>query len=195
MIYSYMHEKPSQALLVHRPRLASLRSRTRMDRSRIWPSDLDGMKHDAALATGSPRSSSRKSGSVLLPRATNRPFFGLTQACQLIRQEYRPIYMHMQEVGVDLVNVEAYLKTYYPTASALLSELFNSRPRNADLPFSGNITIAVGDNIKKAEASLEGIDALPLLDVWANSFRIEAGFGRYIKEIYVPMRDGEAKDL
>jgi hypothetical protein len=103
--------------------------------------------------------------------------------------------MHKQEVGMDLTNIDAYLKTYYPGASALLSQLSMPRARNADLPFSGNITIAVGDIVKKAEASPEGIDVLPLLDVWANSFRIEAGFGRYIKELYVPMRDGEAKDL
>jgi hypothetical protein len=195
MIYGYTHEIPVQALLVHRPRLATLRHRTRMDRSRTWASDLAGTKHDEALATEDPHSPTHNTESDALPRVTNRPFFGLTQVCQLIRQEYLPIYMHKQEVGLDLINVDAYLKTYYPGAPDKLLELAMQEVRKADLPYSGNITIAIGDKVKRAEASIEGVEVLPLLDIWANSFRIEAGFGRYVREFYVPFRDGEAKDL
>jgi hypothetical protein len=195
MIYGYTHEFPVQALLVHRPRLATLRHRTRMDRSRTWASDLAGTKHDEALATEDPHSPTHNTESDALPRVTNRPFFGLTQVCQLIRQEYLPIYMHKQEVGLDLINVDAYLKTYYPGAPLMLLKLAMQQVRKADLPYSGNITIAIGDKVKRAEASIEGVEVLPLLDIWANSFRIEAGFGRYVREFYVPFRDGEAKDL
>lgn len=196
MIYDYTCDMPCQALLVHRPRLATLRSRTRMDRSRASASELSGKEHDKALAIGkSHRSRTRKDDLHVVPRATNRPFFGLTQVCRLMRQEYRPIYMMNQEIGMDLVSITAYLETYYPQAPALLSDLGLPGEREAELPFSGNITIAVGDDVKNAERDQNGVDVLPLLDIWANSFKVEAGFGRYVKDIYIPMQDGEAKDL
>jgi hypothetical protein len=103
--------------------------------------------------------------------------------------------MLKQEVGMDLTNVVAYLETYYSGASDLLSKLAIPGEREADLPFSGNITIAVGDRVQNAEKKVDGVDVMPVLDVWANSYKIEAGFGRYVKELYIPMRDGEAKDL
>jgi hypothetical protein len=57
------------------------------------------------------------------------------------------------------------------------------------------LTIAVGDKPGEVEKSKGGVEVLPLLDLWANSFKIEAGFGRYLKNDYVPHTDGEAKDL
>jgi hypothetical protein len=195
MIYSYTHNKQQQALLVHRPRFATLRSRTRMDRYRTSASDLAAKEHDEALINEKFRSRSRKPASGVIPRDTNRPFFSLTQTCRLLRHEYRPIYMLKQEVGVDLTSVVTYLQTFYSEAPALMSELHPEGGRKIDLPFTGNITIAVGDKANDTERRSDGVDVLPLLDIWANSYRIEAGFGRYVKEIYVPTLDGEAKDL
>jgi hypothetical protein len=67
--------------------------------------------------------------------------------------------------------------------------------RLADMPFNGNITIAVADRPLQVEKSLNGVEVIPLLDLWANSVKIEAGFGRYLKAHYNPAGDGEAKDL
>jgi hypothetical protein len=103
--------------------------------------------------------------------------------------------MQRQEVGMDLVEAVPYLRTFYFEAPALLENLSTSDTRKLDLPFTGNLTIAVGDKIKEAEKAAKGVDVWPLLDVWANSFKIEAGFGRYMRESYDPAVDGEAKDL
>ncbi|KAJ4984945.1 hypothetical protein SVAN01_09551 [Stagonosporopsis vannaccii] len=188
IIYSYTSGS-RQALLVHRPRLASLRPGTRLDRHRTLKSDVLEKEQDTALADG------RDSQTALLARDTNRPFFGLTQVCRLLRQEFRPLQMQRQEIGMDLVDVEAYLKTFYPDAIAQLEALATSKDRKVDMPYTGNMTIAVGDKIKQIEKSADGIDVLPLLDVWANSFKIEAGFGRYMQAYYDATADGEAKDL
>src|SRR5690242_3738836 len=145
-----------------------------------------------ALACGTSRATGK---TALLPRDTNRPFFGLTQVCRLLRQEFRPIQMQRQEIGMDLVDVETYLNTFYPDATAQLEALTTSEDRKVDMPYTGNMTIAVGDKIKQIEKSADGIDILPLLDVWANSFKIEAGFGRYMQVHYDATADGEAKDL
>lgn len=96
---------------------------------------------------------------------------------------------------MDLVDVETYLDTFYPDAAAQLEALTTSEDRKVDMPYTGNMTIAVGDKIKQNEKSEDGIDVLPLLDVWANSFKIEAGFGRYMQAHYDATADGEAKDL
>jgi hypothetical protein len=69
------------------------------------------------------------------------------------------------------------------------------RRTKIDMPFTGNLTIAVGDKLKDVEKAVEGIDVWPLLDLWANSFKIEAGFGRYMAPHYDATADGEAKDL
>ncbi|KAF1931294.1 uncharacterized protein M421DRAFT_343585 [Didymella exigua CBS 183.55] len=185
-----------QALLVHRPRLASLRSRTQLDRHRTLQSELLEQEQDAALpAAGCGRASRRKSKATTLARETNRPFFGLTQACRLLRQEFRPIYMQRQEVGMDLVDVTNYLQVFYPEAAEHLKNLSIADDRKLDMPLTGNLTIAVGDKIKDIEKVTEGVDVFPLLDLWANSFKIEAGFGRYMQAHYEATADGEAKDL
>ena len=186
---------------MYRPRLASLRSRTRLDRHRTLPSDIVEEEHDKSLAatnTGgraSARASQRKPKTTLLARETNRPFFGLTQVCHLLRQEFRPMYMQRQEIGMDLLEVVPYLDTFYPEAAGLVKGLSTSNDRKIDMPFTGNLTIAVGDKVKEIEKAADGVDVLPLLDIWANSFKIEAGFGRYMQAHYDATADGEAKDL
>ncbi|KAH6621838.1 hypothetical protein C7974DRAFT_425601 [Boeremia exigua] len=192
LIYSYSAGNSRQALLVHRPRIASLRPRTRLDRHRTLESDVLEQKHDEALATAT---SKHMPKTVLLARETNRPFFGLTQVCRQLRQEFRPLYMQSQEIGMDLVEVASYLSTFYPGVADHLKVLSTSGDRKIDMPFTGNMTIAVGDRVKQIERSADGIDVGPLLDVWANSFKIEAGFGRYMQVHYDATSDGEAKDL
>ncbi|UPX20266.1 uncharacterized protein EKO05_0010505 [Ascochyta rabiei] len=199
LIYGCMSQSSRQALLVHRPRIASLRSSTRLDRQRTLPSDITDKKNDdavpAASRRGHVRASKSKAQPALLVRENNRPFFGLTQVSRLLRQEFRPLYMLRQEIGMDLVEVVKYLQTFYSEAPALLECLPTSKDRKIDMPFTGNLTIAVGEKIKDVEKSAEGVDVWPLLDLWANSYKIEAGFGRYMQVEYNATGDGEAKDL
>lgn len=196
MVYTYTHSTARQALLVHRPRLASLRSRTRLDRARPLASEIAGHEHDKSLSLTKRRRSmqydNRPGG---LTRETNRPFVGLTQVCQLLRAEFRPIYLRRQEIGMDLTEIINYLQTFYSDAEGRLALLERPGVRKQDLPFTGNLTIAVGDKPNAAERDADGIDVSPLLNIWANSYRIEAGFGRYHSIGYVPECDGEAKDL
>ena len=103
--------------------------------------------------------------------------------------------MSKQEIGMDLTETVNYLQTFYPTATDALSELAAAGERESDMPFVGNLTIAVGDKPNELERSQQGIEIVPLLNIWANSFKIEAGFGRYLKAHYIPETDGEAKDL
>lgn len=184
---------------MHRPRLASLRPRTQLDRQRTLASDIIEKEQDRALPAASRRggngTSKRKPKTALLARETNRPFFGFTQVCRLIRREFRPWYMQRQEVGMDLTEVVKYLQAFYHDAPALLEDLSTSNDRKIDMPFTGNLTIAVGDKAKEVEKSADGVDVWPLLDLWANSYKIEAGFGRYMQVHYDARADGEAKDL
>ncbi|KAJ4384850.1 hypothetical protein N0V86_000453 [Didymella sp. IMI 355093] len=197
LIYTFTGPNSRQALLVHRPRLASLRSRTQLDRHRTLPSDIVEREQDTALlgAGRHGRTSQRKHKSGTLARETNRPFFGLTQVCRLLRQEFRPIFMQRQEIGIDLVDIVRYLEVFYSDSADRLKALSTVNDRKLDMPFTGNLTIAVGDKIKDVEKVKEGIDVFPLLDLWANSFKIEAGFGRYMQVHYDATADGEAKDL
>lgn len=97
---------------------------------------------------------------------------------------------------MDLTQVTLYLSAFYFDAPAKLSNLFDkNNVRQKDMPFNGNLTIAVGEKTGDIEKSVEGVEVIPLLDLWANSFKIEAGFGRYMKAGYQPQNDGEAKDL
>lgn len=194
MIYTFTGSNSRQALLVHRPRLASLRSRTQLDRHRTLQSDLVEQEQSAALP-GAARRSQRKTKSGTLARETNRPFFGLTQVCRLLRQEFRPIYMQRQEIGMDLVDVVKYLGVFYLEAAEHLKKLSTANDRKLDMPFTGNLTIAVGDKIRDVEKTKDGVNIYPLLDLWANSLKIEAGFGRYMQAHYDATTDGEAKDL
>jgi hypothetical protein len=196
MVYLHTYDKPKQALLVHRPRMASLRPRTRLDRSRTLTSDITDEELSRELASKTPsRRSSKAKVKNTVARETNRPFFGLTQVCAQLRKEYRPIYLAKQEIGMDLTEIVQYLQTFYFDSPAAFAELFNTGSRGKDMPFTGNLTIAVGDRPTELERSANGVEVIELLDLWANSFKIEAGFGRYLKAHYVPERDGEAKDL
>lgn len=199
MIYHHTNHNPKQALLVHRPRLASLRSRTRYDRARPLASEVLGQEHDEKLSTvkrkHGRRNTAAKSKNGTWNRETNRPFFGFTQVCQQIREEYRSIYLTKQEIGMDFTDTVKYLHTFYHDVQERMAALGPAGSRSLDMPFTGNLTIAVGDKASAVERVKEGIDVFPLLDIWANSLKIEAGFGRYLKANYVPETDGEAKDL
>ncbi|KAJ4372897.1 hypothetical protein N0V83_003188 [Neocucurbitaria cava] len=194
IIYRHTYDIPRQALLVHRPRVASLRSRTRLDRARTLASDITGQEIDTALDVRRDRKPNKpKTGRKV--RYTNRPFYGLTQVCQLVRMEFRPIYLQRQEIGMDLSTIVEYLQTFYHDAPRQFANLDALRAGKLDLPFMGNLTIAIGEKANEKETSATGIELLPLLDIWANSYKLEAGFGRYLKAGYLPERDGEAKDL
>ncbi|KAI4625973.1 hypothetical protein J4E80_003107 [Alternaria sp. BMP 0032] len=195
-IYMHTHGRPKQALLVYRPRLASLRPRTRLDRGRTLASDIVDQDQEKKISGGNNRSRlSTKPKPKTEPRETNRPFWGLTQVCRQLRAEYRPIYMAKQEIGMDLTEIVDYLKTFYPIATDVVSNLGPPGERSEDAPFVGNLTIAVGDKPNELERAGDGIEVFTLLDIWANSLKIEAGFGRYLKANYVAETDGEAKDL
>ena len=103
--------------------------------------------------------------------------------------------MQKQEIGMDMIDVVRYLQVFYPEAAEHVKTLSTSNDRKVDMPFTGNFTIAVGDKVKEIEKAADGIDVWPLLDLWANSFKIEAGFGRYLQAHYDATVDGEAKDL
>ncbi|KAF2024521.1 hypothetical protein EK21DRAFT_78584 [Setomelanomma holmii] len=200
MIYRHTCASPKQALLVHRPRNATLRSSTRMDRSRPLRSDIVDQALNLQLnGPQAPRRTTNRhlimNNSKSVPRESNRPFWGLTQVCHQIRQEYCPVYLAKQEIGMDLTEVVQYLTTFYFNAASEFSKLDMLTARKADMPFNGNLTIAVGDIPRGNETRPDGIEVIPLLDLWANSFKIEAGFGRYMKVNYAPHTDGEAKDL
>lgn len=96
---------------------------------------------------------------------------------------------------MDLTATVKYLQTFYYDAPAKFAALATPGGRTQDMPYNGNLTIAVGDRLNKLESRSEGVEILMLLDIWANSFKIEAGFGRYLRLNYSPETDGEAKDL
>jgi hypothetical protein len=200
LVYAHALNEPKQALLVHRPRIASLRPRTRLDRHRTLNSDLKEQELDQEFSTNESLSSGssnddNNADQSLVKRDTNRPFWGLTQVCRQVRSEFRPLYLQQQEIGMDITKIVQYLETFYPDGPAQLAQLHNGGKRGKDVPFSGNMTIAIGDRPLRVETSAGGIEVLPLLDLWANSFRVEAGFGRYLQANYIPQFDGEAKDL
>lgn len=103
--------------------------------------------------------------------------------------------MAHQEIGIDLTDVVSYIRAFYPSAPEEIAKLTAMATRASDMPFIGNLTIAAGHLLKKQERRPEGIEVFPLLDVWANSIKMEAGFGRYMNGRHVPETDGEAKDL
>lgn len=96
---------------------------------------------------------------------------------------------------MDLVDIGKYLKAFYANTPEHLKALSISNDRKTDMPFTGNLTIAIGDKIKEVEKTADGVDLWPLLEIWANSYKIEAGFGRYLQANYNATADGEAKDL
>ncbi|KAL5121441.1 hypothetical protein ACEQ8H_000512 [Pleosporales sp. CAS-2024a] len=197
LVYQHAFSDPKQALLVHRPRMASLRPRTRLDRQRALESDVKDRELGYQLSLDSEKTRrTNKDSKSYKKRETNRPFWGLTQVSHQIREEFRPIYLEKQEIGMDLTEIVEYLKIFYFNAPAEFEKLkLGNGPRSKDLSFNGNLTIAVGEKPSDVEKSKAGVEVLPLLDIWANSFQIEAGFGRYLKADYVPQIDGEAKDL
>jgi hypothetical protein len=177
--------------------MASLRPRTRLDRQRTLHSDIKDRELGLEISPKTPRrgDTTKDNSRTTLARETNRPFWGLTQVCRQIRIEFRPIYLQKQEIGMDLTEIVQYLQAFYSDAPIEFAKLSHGRQRGKDMPFTGNLTIAVGDKPIGLEKSPNGVEVLPLLDLWANSYKIEAGFGRYLKANYVPQTDGEAKDL
>lgn len=191
LVYEHSMSDSRQALVVHRPRMASLRSHTRLDRYRPMESDVKDQELGRELDT---RRDTRANTDTI-SRESFRPFITLTHVCRQIRDEYRPIFLEKQEIGMDVTEAVAYLQTFYSGAPQEFKKLGFRPNRKGDLPYTGNLTIALGGTLKDIEKLPEGVQVLPLLDIWANSFKMEAGFGRYQQHGYVPERDGEAKDL
>lgn len=156
--------------------MASLRPRTRQDRCRPLP-DYD------------PEAVKPKGKKAPIPRESHRPFFGLTQVSRQVRSEFYSIYLKTQEIGLDLTDVVRYLLTVYNWTTLTVEQDGLMK----DLPFKGNLTIAVSSHILPCEKN--GIEMIFMLHVWANSIKMEAGFGRYQCINYQPLNDGEAKDL
>ncbi|KAF2790166.1 hypothetical protein K505DRAFT_191869, partial [Melanomma pulvis-pyrius CBS 109.77] len=190
-----------QALLVHLPRRASLRPRSEASApdyaAQLDPPELEPKK--VAKKTD-------KKDDKAVKREWVRPFFALTQVCRLIRGEYRPIYMLTQEIGMDFVKIGTFVECFFPPLSRSISSSSDSTGATSistmdwTTPYLGNLTIALSYNLTVEETGPLGTDILPLLDTWANSERIEAGFGRYHDPSrsslpYNADADGEAKDM
>ncbi|KAK7179468.1 hypothetical protein PSPO01_14480 [Paraphaeosphaeria sporulosa] len=186
MIYRYCADMSTrQALVVYLPKTGTLRPSTRQVRAA--PGKYRELDNSEKKKRG-------RKGTPVAPKESNRPFFGLTQVCQQIRKEFYPVYIANQEIGMDLTNTSKYMETFFnPDVPLLYADALD--PNGKNMPFRGNITIAVARRILPIEKTAGWIDALPLLNTWANSAHIEAGFGRYSRHDYRPQADGEAKDL
>ena len=171
-IYEWCLAGTKQALVTHRPRVSTLRERTRSDRTR--PLAIGDVDSDDNLATST--------------RVCLRPAVGLTQVCRGLRKEFLPLYEMAQEIGVDLTDVGKFVDTFFNT-SALTPEQFDAK----DWPFKANLTIALDDKLSEDEK--KGLEILPFLDVWTNSEQIMAGFGCYIERVGPHRSEGEAKDM
>jgi hypothetical protein len=171
MVYHHAFQLPKQALLVHRPRMASLRPRTRLDRQRSLESDVKDRELGYQLSLSAEKSRrNNKNTKTTKKRETNRPYWGLTQVSHQVRQEFRPIYLAKQEIGMDLTQIVEYLQIFYFSAPMEFAKLDMNGIRAEDMPFNGNLTIAVGDKPSDLEKSKHGVEVVPLLDLWANSF-------------------------
>jgi hypothetical protein len=209
-IYRLTTLSTKQALLIHLPKRASLRPRSAANAPN-YDDRLD--PEDMPLKSAKSASRRKNISDKDVKKEPHRPFHALTQVCRQIRAEYRPIYMVAQEVGIDLVYIVKFIASFYPPETQILSasgELttvaatthptLEPSPTGPSTPFRGNLTVALSSTLKPCETGPLGTDILPLLDVWANSERIEAGFGRYHdpnhdRGNYRPETDGEAKDL
>lgn len=181
-----------QVLLLYRPKTSTLRNTTRHIRSK--PGRYSEIEVPEKTQDSSDQPESLEQPEQPKPLESNRPFVGLTQICKLIREEFYPLYIGKQEVGLDFAYTAQYTKTFFnPNQKMSYSTEFD--PKRKNMPFRGNITVALGYNMMPVEKVVGFIDALPLLNTWANSSQIEAGFGRYSRLQFVPERDGEAKDL
>lgn len=192
MVYGYCADMSTrQALVIYLPKTGTLRSSTRQTRAAPGRyrelEDPDKKKkgrravEEAVVAQGAPKES-------------NRPFVGLTHVCRQIRKEFYPLYIARQEVGMDLTHTSKYMETFFnPTVPLCYADTLDASGKN--MPFRGNVTIAVSDKILPVEKTVGWVDMLSLLHTWANSAHIEAGFGRYSRRDYRPHVDGEAKDL
>lgn len=156
-------------------------------RNKIYKITLDAsrqvlLKHLPKRATLRPR-----------PQPTNpfrrsrRPYVGLTQVCRQIRAEYHPWYMGKLDVAMDLTEINDYFETFYPITGK------KRDASNDDL--IGNVTIALNYIMSPQEKDPKGVDIWPVLDCWANYYRIELGLGRYGDAGYYSEVDGEAKDV
>lgn len=193
MIYAHCIDMSGkQALLIHLPKTGTLRSSTRKARAAPGkyrePDDLEKKRHGRRVPV-------EDSTCPQLPqKESNRPFVGLTQVCRQIRKEFYPAYIAKQEVGLDMTNAPKYVETFFdPSVPFSYADAFG--PTSKNMPFRGSITVAVADKILPIEKTVGWVDLLPLLNTWANSIHIEAGFGRYSSRHYHAQTDGEAKDL
>ncbi|KAF2439293.1 hypothetical protein P171DRAFT_369914 [Karstenula rhodostoma CBS 690.94] len=192
MIYAYCADMSTrQALVIYLPKTGTLRSSTRQVRAAPGKyrelDDSDKKRRGRKVAF-------EAAPTQVAPKESNRPFVGLTQVCQQIRKEFYPVYIANQEIGMDLTNTSKYMETFFnPNVPLSYADVFD--PNGKNMPFRGNITIAVAEKPLPIERAVGWIDVLPLLDTWANSAHIEAGFGRYSRHDYRPQTDGEAKDL
>jgi hypothetical protein len=91
------------------------------------------------------------------------------------------------EVAVDLIEINKYLETFYPITGMKRDSIKDT--------LIGNVTIALHYIMSDAEKDPRGIDIWPILDRWANYYRIELGFGRYGYADYDSEADGESKDM
>lgn len=192
MIYGYCADMSTkQALVIHLPKTGTLRSSTR--KARVAPGKYRELDDPDKKKRGR-RAAEEAALAEAAPKESNRPFVGLTHVCRQIRKEFYPVYIAHQEIGMDLTNTSKYMETFFnPSVPFCYAD--NRDPSGKNMPFRGNITIAVAEKILPLEKAVGWIDVLPLLHTWANSAHIEAGFGRYSRRDYRPQVDGEAKDL
>lgn len=87
---------------------------------------------------------------------------------------------------MDFTEINNYCATLYP---------IDGKTKNDAKQHMGNITIALDYVISSVERNPKGIDILPLLDRWANYYKVELGFGRYGYADYDSDTDCESKDI
>ncbi|OAL57208.1 hypothetical protein IQ07DRAFT_30385 [Pyrenochaeta sp. DS3sAY3a] len=119
----------------------------------------------------------------------SRPFHGLTQVCQLIRKEFRPLYMRHQQVGIHIEEISRYMRDFYPD---------KAYDQGADLVVAIKKTPAddnPGRRSMDPEVDMEGIELLPLLGAWANNIHFSAIFSLFLGAKQKLQDNPELKDL
>jgi hypothetical protein len=83
-------------------------------RNHVYEYALDDLRDRSRYRTVDHRTMHRHE----VPRHSALDWRGLTQACQVIRKEFRPSYLAAKSVAVSITHVLDYLNAYYPTTGA-----------------------------------------------------------------------------
>ena len=178
VVYECIVADMKQEVLVHCPRRASLRPRLAIPKYT-----------DFEEPTGLTKNGTKRKPKDALPDLS-RQYYSLTQVDDMIRDEFNPIHVRHQEIGIDLTQVTHYIHYFI-------------NPPGIAIPgrdiLNANITVVIHNSVK--DASLP--DLLPLLEIAASSCHVSVGFARYdidtsplyFRGAYNPDLDVELRDL